>query len=132
MVLLPIVPSVKLDAVPEAASGRTRRLTLLPSYSVNQMLPSCPRAIPNGSPPAVATGYSVMAPASVIVPILLPPYSANQILPSPPTVMPAYKWFGVGMTNDVSAPVVVIRPITTAPKSETQRLPSGTAVIPPG
>src|SRR5512133_940452 len=52
---------------------------LLPSYSVNQMLPEGSTAIPVGVLPEVGTGNSVISPDVVFRrPILLPARSVNQ------------------------------------------------------
>ena len=55
--------------------------TLLPSFSVNQMLPSGPTAIQAVPLGTVGTGNSVMVPARLMRPIR-PEYSVSQRLPS--------------------------------------------------
>ena len=85
---------------------------------------------------AVGTGYSVIVPEGVILPILLPDTacSVNQMFPSGPDVMPVgctfgEKAFGVGTGNSVTDPLVVMRPMALLPWSMNQRAPSDPAVM---
>ncbi|MEU6964316.1 hypothetical protein AB0A86_32440 [Streptomyces chrestomyceticus] len=55
---------------------------------VNHILPLGPVVICSGRAPAVGTGYSVMAPAGVILPIWTSWGWVNQTLPSGPAAMP--------------------------------------------
>ena len=60
---------------------------LLPSYSVNQRLPSGPATMLSGELPAVGTENSLINPLVEMRPILLARRSVNQRFPSGPTVM---------------------------------------------
>src|SRR5215813_8410574 len=106
------------------------RPILLPSYSVNQRLPSGPAVIPLSWLASVRTSNSVSVPLGVIYPILLP--AVNQRLPSGPAVIPLSRLASVGTANSVSVPLGVIRPILLPSYSVNQRLPSGPPVIPDG
>jgi hypothetical protein len=73
---------------------RTTFPILLPAYSVNQMLPSGPGVIPNGSDPLLGIVYWVRARPGVILPIVDPP--ASHRLPSGPSATPWTAWPAVG------------------------------------
>ena len=63
---------------------------LFPGFSVNQMLPSGPVAMPSGPEVELGTGNSVTTPPGVILPIAAPLIavcSVNQRLPSGPWVI---------------------------------------------
>src|SRR5258708_38049352 len=65
------------------------RAALLADFSVMQMLPSGPTAMPPGSVLAVGIGYSETPPIGVMRPTaLVAPGSMNQRLPSGPLTMP--------------------------------------------
>src|ERR1700690_4010358 len=75
-----------------------------PRLLVNHKAPSGPAMIPDGP---VTWGYSVMAPAVVIRPILLPLSSVNHKAPSGPATISSAKAPGVGIGYSVTAPLVV-------------------------
>src|ERR1700687_634107 len=84
----------------------------------------------------VATGYSVIAPLGVILPMRLARRSTNHTLPSGPGAMPC-GWsvtidFGTVSVYSVIAPLSAIFPILLVDDSVNQRLPSGPAVMPHG
>jgi hypothetical protein len=70
---------------------------LLPDCSVNQIFPSGPLAMPAGPLARVGVGYSVIAPAGVILPILELFHSVNHTLPSGPATMFIGSELAVGM-----------------------------------
>jgi len=90
-----------------------------------------PEAMKNGQL-SVPTGYSVMAPPVVILPILSPEHSANHRLPSGPEAMPCGMLLGVGMGYSVTVPPTVIRPMLLPVCSVNHRLPSGPETMPNG
>ncbi len=83
----------------------------MPPNSLNQRFPSGPFVIPEGSLPALGSGYSVMTPAGVMRPIRFPKYSVNQRLPSGPFVIPMGPLSAVGIGYSVMTPAGVMRPI---------------------
>jgi hypothetical protein len=101
-----------------------------PAHSVNQSAPSGPATMRLGERSA-GTGYSVMVPVAVILPILLrePLLSTNHSAPSGPVVIPWALASGEGMGNPVTEPDVVIRPILLPAPSVNQSAPSGPAVM---
>src|SRR3989442_9317195 len=76
----------------------------LPSYSVNQRLPSGPAVILSGELPDVGRRNSVIFPLGVMRPIWLTLFSVNQRLPSGPAVIPSGPLAYVGIVNSVSFP----------------------------
>ena len=106
------------------------RSTLLLDHSVNQTAPSGPTPRSQG---ASGTGYSVIVPMGVILPMRrLPPCSVNHSsLPGPLII--SQGWLpGVGSANSVNSPKIVILPIRFAPFSVNQSAPSGPATIQTG
>ena len=77
-----------------------------PPHSVNHKFPSGPAVMLSTLLLAVGTGYSVMVPLGVILPILFPPASVNHRLPSGPAVMPVGSLEAVGTGYSVTVPVV--------------------------
>src|SRR5215813_694015 len=100
---------------------------ILLALSVNHRAPSGPSVIPEGSPDAVGTGYSVNTPEVVTRPILLPTSSVNHNAPSGPDTIVVGELPEVGGTNVVATPDVVIRVIPLPPAN--QRFPSGPVVM---
>src|SRR6202034_4556549 len=74
------------------------RTVWFPPFSLNQIAPSGPEAIPEGVLLGVRMGYSVITPAVVIRPILLPDSSVNHMAPSGPTTILRGPLLGVGIT----------------------------------
>jgi hypothetical protein len=83
-------PYISLGAYPALVS-LTMWPILFPSFSVNHMPPSEPRAMPNGrtvpSGICVGVGHSLTVPVAVIRPIALA-FNANHMAPSGPSAMP--------------------------------------------
>src|SRR5438552_17107004 len=106
------------------------RPILLPSFSVNQRLPSGPRAMFEGQLLAVGTGNSLMVPLSVMRPILLPEASVNHIALSGPSVMPKGSVSTVGIGNSLMMLAAgVMRRILPALYSGKQILPSAPSAL---
>ncbi len=112
-------------------------MVILPIFfamrSVNHSAPSGPTAMPYGSLSAVGTANSVIAPLTVIRPILLPEAadSVNHRAPSGPAVMnsgpaPAARGYSVKI------PAGEILPILLPASSVNQIAPSGPAAMPWG
>src|SRR5260370_3793434 len=128
---MPLGRAGAVNSVTTPAGEMRRALLAEPPPFVYQRLPSGPDAIPVGLLPGVeSVGYSVMAPAVVLRPILLEFGSVNQRLPSGPAVIhqaapdePRYS---------VMVPPGVIRPIPGPPVSVNHRLPSAPAAIDTG
>jgi hypothetical protein len=79
----------------------------------------------SGPAPGVGSGNSVIAPCSVMRPILLPVFSANQRSSFGPSMMPIGVAFGVGSANSLNEESLGSnRPILDAPLSQNHRQPS--------
>src|SRR5207249_3579589 len=93
---------------------------------VNHRFLSGPAMIPAGPLAGVGMGNSMIAPETVIRPIMLPENWVNQRFASGPPVTPVGTLSGVGIGNSAKSPEVVTRPILLPPKdSVNHRFPSG-------
>src|SRR5258708_7972625 len=135
---LPSGPATMPKPGPKVGTSVTPpAVVILPIFfamrSVNHSAPSGPTAMPYGSLSAVGTANSVIAPLTVIRPILLPEAadSVNHRAPSGPAVMnsgpaPAARGYSVKI------PAGEILPILLPASSVNQIAPSGPAARPWG